>query len=100
MLKTTQANLNKGMGVVLIEKRRETVNVGGRKVTRDVTDEQVINLATIRGVFSNSFEITGMTTGKAHELAVSGTAAERVVEMAAQRLTLRHSGLRERLVAP
>jgi preprotein translocase subunit SecD len=70
MLKTTQANLNKGMGVVLIEKRRETIEIGGRKVTRDVTDEQVINLATIRGVFSNNFQISGMTTGKAHELAL------------------------------
>jgi preprotein translocase subunit SecD len=58
------------MGVVLIEKRRETVEVGGQKVTRDITDEQVINLATIRGVFSNNFQITGMTQGKAHELAL------------------------------
>jgi preprotein translocase subunit SecD len=70
MLKTTQANLNRRMGVVFIEKRRETVEIGGRAVTRDVTDEKVINLATIRGVFSNNFQITGMTTGGAHELAL------------------------------
>lgn len=70
MLKTTRANLNKGMGVVLIEKRRETTQIGGRKVTQDVTDEQVINVATIRGIFSNNFQITGLRAGEAHELAL------------------------------
>ena len=35
-----------------------------------MTDEKVINLATIRGVFSNQFQITGMTSGGAHELAL------------------------------
>ncbi|MBS0579752.1 MAG: protein translocase subunit SecD [Proteobacteria bacterium] len=70
MLKTTRANLNKRMAVVLIEKRRETTEVDGKKVTRDVTDEQVINDATIRGTFSNSFQITGLGAGEAHELAL------------------------------
>jgi preprotein translocase subunit SecD len=70
MLKTTRQNLNKRMAVVLIEKRRETSEVNGRKVTRDVTDEQVINDATIRGIFSNNFQITGLTAGEARELAL------------------------------
>jgi preprotein translocase subunit SecD len=70
MLKTTQANLGKRMGVVFIEKRRETVTIGNEKITRDVTDEKVINLATIRGVFSNNFQITGMSAGGARELAL------------------------------
>ena len=70
MLKTTRANLNKRMAVVLIEKRRETSEVNGKKVTRDVTDEEVINDATIRGVFSNSFVITGLAAGEARELAL------------------------------
>ncbi|MBV8853469.1 MAG: protein translocase subunit SecD, partial [Sinobacteraceae bacterium] len=70
MLKTTRANLNKRMAVVLIEKRRETSEVNGKKVTRDVTDEQVINDATIRGVFSNNFVITGLAAGEARELAL------------------------------
>ena len=61
MLKTTKANLNKPMAVVLIEKRRETTEVNGKPVTRDVTDETVINDATIRGVFSNNFDITGLS---------------------------------------
>jgi preprotein translocase subunit SecD len=70
MLKTTRANLNKRMAVVLIEKRRETSELGGEKVTHDVTDEEVINDATIRGVFSNSFQITGLAAGEARELAL------------------------------
>jgi preprotein translocase subunit SecD len=58
------------MAVVLIEKRRETKDVGGQKVTRDITDEEVINDATIRGIFSNSFQITGLAAGEARELAL------------------------------
>lgn len=70
MLKTTRANVNRRMAVVLIEKRRETSEVGGQKVTRDVTDEDVINDATIRGIFSNNFMITGLSAGEARELAL------------------------------
>jgi preprotein translocase subunit SecD len=70
MLKTTRANLKKRMAVVLIEKRRETTKVNGKDVTKDVTDEQVINDATIQGIFSNSFEITGLQAGEARELAL------------------------------
>jgi preprotein translocase subunit SecD len=70
MLKTTRQNLNKRMAVVLIEKRRETSEVDGKKVTRDVTDEEVINDATIRGIFSNNFQITGLQAGEARELAL------------------------------
>jgi preprotein translocase subunit SecD len=70
MLRTTRANLEKRMAVVLIEKRRETQEVGGRKVSREVTDEQVINDATIKGIFSNNFEITGLQAGEARELAL------------------------------
>jgi preprotein translocase subunit SecD len=70
MLRTTRANLEKRMAVVLIEKRRETQDVNGRKVSREVTDEQVINDATIKGIFSNNFEITGLQAGEARELAL------------------------------
>lgn len=70
MLKTTRANVNRRMAVVLIEKRRETSEVAGQKVTRDVTDEDVINDATIRGIFSNNFIITGLSAGEARELAL------------------------------
>ena len=64
MLRTTRQNLNKRMAVVLIEKRRETTDVDGKKVAREVTDEEVVNDATIRGVFSNHFQITGLQRGR------------------------------------
>jgi preprotein translocase subunit SecD len=70
MLKTTKANINKPMAVVLIEKHRETTQVDGKPVTRDITDETVINDATIRGVFSNQFDITGLSAGEARDLAL------------------------------
>ncbi|MBV8342590.1 MAG: protein translocase subunit SecD [Gammaproteobacteria bacterium] len=70
MLRTTRSNLNKRMAVVLIEKRREVSEVDGKKVGREVTDEEVINDATIRGVFSNNFQITGLAAGEARELAL------------------------------
>ncbi len=70
MLKTTRANVDKPMAVVLIEKRRETSEVDGKKVSRDVTDEQVISVATIRGIFSNDFQVTGLQAGEARELAL------------------------------
>ena len=70
MLKTTRANVNHHMAVVLIEKRRETSEVNGKKVSKDVTDETVINDATIRSVFSNSFMITGLASGEARDLAL------------------------------
>ena len=70
MLKTTRANVNHHMAVVLIEKRRETTEVNGKQVSRDVTDEQVINDATIRGVFSNRFDITGLSGGEARDLSL------------------------------
>ncbi len=70
MLRTTRANLNKRMAVVLIEKHQESSEVNGKKVSREVTDEDVINDATIRGVFANSFQITGLQAGEARELAL------------------------------
>src|SRR5580658_6078293 len=70
MLRTTRQNVNKRMAVVLIEKRRETQTVDGKPVSREVTDEQVINDATIRGVFANSFVITGLQAGEARDLSL------------------------------
>ena len=58
------------MGVVFIERGHETTTVNGKKETREVTNEEVINLATIRGVFSNNFQITGLAAGEARDLAL------------------------------
>jgi len=70
MLRTTRANIGKPMAVVFIEKRRETTEVNGQKIDRDVTTQQVISQATIRGVFSNQFQITGLSQIEARELAL------------------------------
>ena len=70
MLRTTRANLGKPMGVVFIEQRREEIDIDGRKVQRDIQEEKVISVATIQGVFSNKFQITGLGANEARELAL------------------------------
>jgi len=70
MLKTTQNNLNKPMSTVFIESRRETFLRGGVPETRNIKTEEIINTATIRGVFKNSFQITGLTPVEARDLAL------------------------------
>jgi len=69
MLRTTRENLNRPMAVVFIEKEREQVERDGRKVVIDRSKEEVISVATIRGVFSNQFQITGLTAAEGSELA-------------------------------
>jgi preprotein translocase subunit SecD len=68
MLRTTKANLGKPMAVVFIEQRRETVEIDGKEVTRDIKDEKVISIATIQGVFGNRFMTTGLSTTEASDL--------------------------------
>ncbi|MEJ2296894.1 MAG: protein translocase subunit SecD [Woeseiaceae bacterium] len=70
MLQTTMNNLNKPMSTVFIESRRETVMRNGEEEQRTVKTEEIINTATIRGVFKNSFQITGLTPMEAHDLAL------------------------------
>ena len=69
MLRTTQENLGKPMGIVFIEKERQLRDQDGQKVAVDVTKELVISVATIRGVFSSQFQITGLTAREGQELA-------------------------------
>jgi preprotein translocase subunit SecD len=67
MLKNTQENLGHLMAVVFIDRSREK-NAEG--VVVDRTTEEVINRATIRGVFSNNFQITGVNPIEGRELAL------------------------------
>jgi preprotein translocase subunit SecD len=69
MLRTTRENLNRPMAVVFIEKERELVQRDGREVAVDRSKEEVISVATIRGVFSNNFQITGLSAAEGTELA-------------------------------
>jgi len=72
MLKTTQANVGKRMAVVYIEKKRLAPGerCKGVRSGEQCTEEEVINAATIQGVFSSSFQITGLVAGEAQELAL------------------------------
>jgi preprotein translocase subunit SecD len=70
MLRVTQANLKRPMAVVLIEKTREKSIVNGKEEEHDVTRQDVISEATIQGVFSNQFQITGLSQGEARDLAL------------------------------
>ena len=70
MLETTMNNLNKPMSTVFIETKRVKEMVNGVEQQRTITTEEVINTATIRGVFKNSFQITGLTPLEARDLAL------------------------------
>jgi preprotein translocase subunit SecD len=67
MLKNTQENIGHLMAVVFIDRSREK-NAQG--VNIDKTTEEVINRATIRGVFANTFQITGVNPIEGRELAL------------------------------
>ncbi len=69
MLRTTRENVGKQMAVVFIERERQLKEINGEKVAVDVTSENVINKATIRGVFSNQFQISGVTLREGQDLA-------------------------------
>ena len=69
MLETTQNNLNKPMSTVFIEWKEDTIQIGDRTETRRVKTEEIISTATIRGVFKNNFQIYGLATAEAAELA-------------------------------
>ena len=70
MLETTKRNLNKPMAVLFIQQRQETKERNGQFVTSSVLEKEVINIATIRGVFSSQFQITGLTVVEARDLSI------------------------------
>ena len=72
MLDTTRENLGRPMAVVFIEKKRVTAAepCAGTLAGNECTEEEVISVATIRGVFSSNFQITGLLAGESRELAL------------------------------
>jgi preprotein translocase subunit SecD len=72
MLATTRENLGRPMAVVFIEKKRvaEAEPCNGTRSGTECTEEEVISVATIQGVFSSNFQITGLLAGEARELAL------------------------------
>jgi preprotein translocase subunit SecD len=70
MLATTKATLNKPMAVVFVEQKRELVEKNGETVEVRREEKEVINIATIRGVFSSRFQITGLDVVEARDLSL------------------------------
>jgi preprotein translocase subunit SecD len=72
MLDTTVNNVGRQMAVLFIEDRPgPIVERNGEKVPGDpIRTEEVINDATIQGVFSNRFRISGLSVFEAQQLAL------------------------------
>ncbi|HEY3515687.1 MAG TPA: protein translocase subunit SecD [Gammaproteobacteria bacterium] len=72
MLDTTINNLGKPMAVLFIEtKPGPMIERDGKQVPGEtVRTEEVINSATINGVFSNRFQISGLSVFEARDLAL------------------------------
>jgi preprotein translocase subunit SecD len=69
MLETTQTNLRKPMSTVFIETRREATTLpDGTVEYRRIVTEEIINTATIQGVFKDRFQTTGLTPAEARDL--------------------------------
>lgn len=63
MAQTTKKNLKKPMAVVFIEHKESSKIVNGKRERTTRKVEEVINVATIQGVFSKRFQITGLDDG-------------------------------------
>ena len=70
MLATTSENVGKPMSTLFIEWQQKDIMRNGQLESRRVKTEEIINTATIRGVFKNRFQITGLTPIEARDLAV------------------------------
>jgi preprotein translocase subunit SecD len=70
MLETTRKNVGKPMAVVFIEYLVETKIIDDKPVITRKKTEEVINVATIQEEFGKNFQITGLTSGEANNLAL------------------------------
>lgn len=64
MLKTTKKYLHHRMAVVFIENKVETIMRNGKPYKKRTKTQEIINAATIQGVFSNRFQITGLDSAR------------------------------------
>ena len=64
----TRENLGKPMAVLYIETKAETTQVNGQPLVTHKKEYSVINVATIRGIFSKRFQITGLGQQEAQNL--------------------------------
>jgi preprotein translocase subunit SecD len=67
---TTRMNLGRQMAVVFVENRTDLRNENGEMVRVRRTVEEVVSIATIQGIFSKRFQITGLEQQEARDLAL------------------------------
>ncbi len=70
MLDNTRKNLYKLMAVVFIQHKQETKEMDGKPVKIRRKVEEIISLATIQGEFGKNFQISGLTSQEAKNLAL------------------------------
>ena len=70
MGETTRENVKKPMAVVFIENKVESKQVGDEVVKKRTTVKEVINVSTIQEQFSSRFQITGLGSQEARDLAL------------------------------
>jgi preprotein translocase subunit SecD len=70
MLATTQENVRKPMATLFIETKREAVTRNGVTEYKKIKTEEIINIATIQGVFKDRFQTTGITPAEGQQLAL------------------------------
>jgi preprotein translocase subunit SecD len=70
MGEVTRENLDKPMAVLYIETKTENTTVNGKTVPVHKKVYTVINVATIQGIFSKRFQITGLAQDEAQNLAL------------------------------
>ena len=85
MLETTRNNLGRPLAVLYIEERPVMIEQNGEEVLHTTRDETVIFVGRIRGVFSNSFQVSGgFSALEAQDLALllrSGTLAAPIAKI-------------------
>ena len=67
---TTRTNLGRQMAVVFVENRTDLRVENGQTVRVRRTVEEVVSVATIQGIFSKNFQITGLAQQEARDLAL------------------------------
>jgi preprotein translocase subunit SecD len=71
MLNFTEKNVGKPMAVLFRETRYETrYDAEGQPIRDKKEVEEVISVATVRGVFGKRFQTTGLSSKEAHDLAI------------------------------
>ncbi len=64
MFNTTKRYLHHRMAVVFIENKVETLVKNGKNIKKRTTTRDIINAATIKGIFSSRFQVTGIDNVK------------------------------------